>query len=76
MVMGALQDKTILKIAKEGIRTAQQVLLQWGLQHGETQHVSVIPKSANPDHQRVTPALDCTLAASALLSESCWLELL
>lgn len=46
----------MVKVAEANGRTPQQVLLQWGLQHGDTQHVSVIPKSANPEHQRV-PAL-------------------
>lgn len=47
-----MKDATILKIAQANQRTTQQVLLSWGLQHGGLQHVSVIPKSANADHQK------------------------
>ena len=44
-----LQDPEIAKIAKKNGKTAAQVLLQWGLQHG----TSVIPKSSNPKHIKV-----------------------
>ncbi|KAK9793721.1 hypothetical protein WJX73_010217 [Symbiochloris irregularis] len=46
------EDPTILEIASNTNSTPQQVLLRWGLQHGDNEHVSVIPKSANPDHQK------------------------
>lgn len=44
-----LQDETVNEIARKLGKTAPQVLLRWGLQHG----ASVLPKSANPDHLKV-----------------------
>ena len=44
-----LQDETVNEIAKKLGKTATQVLLRWGLQHGS----SVLPKSSNSDHLQV-----------------------
>ena len=45
-----LQDEQVADIAKKNGKTPAQVLLQWGLQHG----TSVIPKSGNARHIKVS----------------------
>lgn len=46
------KDHRITEIAKANGQTPQQVLIQWGIAHGDTKHISVIPKSANSQHQK------------------------
>eukprot|EP00795_Rhopilema_esculentum_P014561 gene14561-5634_t len=41
-----IKDPLINQIAKKYDKSASQVLLRWGLQHG----IGVIPKSTNPQH--------------------------
>ena len=40
-------------IAQSVGKTPAQVLLRWGIQHGDNEHISVIPKSSNPLHLKV-----------------------
>ena len=74
-----LQDETVNEIAKKLGKTATQVLLRWGLQHGS----SVLPKSSDSDHLQVCICcascnllpvhmqVNCELA-TGLKSACCW----
>ncbi len=46
----AVQDETVISIAKDVGKTPAEVLLRWGLQHG----TSVIPEGRSESHQTVS----------------------
>ncbi len=50
-----MRNKTLQQIGKLRNRTAAQVTLRWLIQQPK---VAVIPRSSNPEHQRLNLAID------------------